>query len=52
MTKKKKSNHGEQKTPSEKSVFTKDDFLKALKKATRPIKPKASPSKGKKKTSE
>jgi len=35
-----------------KQVFTKEDFLKALKKATRPIRPKASPSKGKSKTSD
>jgi hypothetical protein len=43
----------ETKTKNEKKeVFTKEDFLKALKKATRPIQPKASPSKGKKKTSE
>ena len=33
-----------------KEVFTKEDFLKALKKATRPL-PKASHGKGKKKTS-
>jgi len=35
-----------------KEAFTKEDFLKALKRATRPIKQKVSPSKGKKKTSE
>jgi hypothetical protein len=35
----------------EEAVLTKDDFLKALKKATRPVSPKASPVKGKKKTS-
>ena len=35
-----------------KEVFTKEDFLKALKKATRPITRKVSPSKGKSKTSE
>lgn len=35
-----------------KEVFTKEDFLKALKKATRPLTRKVSPSKGKKKTSE
>lgn len=35
-----------------KEVFTKEDFLKALKKATRPILPKASRGKGKSKTSE
>ena len=33
-------------------VFTKEDFFKALKKATRPLKPKVSHGKGKKKTSE
>lgn len=37
---------------SQKEVFTKEDFLKALKKATRPLLPKASRGKGKKKTSE
>lgn len=35
-----------------KEVLTKEDFLKALKKATRPLKPKVSPSKEKSKTSE
>jgi len=35
----------------EEAVLTKDDFLKALKKATRPVSPKASPVKGKRKTS-
>ena len=40
------------KTPPKESVFTKDDFMKALKKATRPIQRKVSPSKGKRKTSE
>jgi hypothetical protein len=39
-----------QKTPPKERVLTKDEFLKALKKATRPIPPKASPSKGKSKT--
>ena len=50
MTKKIK----EQKKPKEqkKEVFTKEDFLKALKKATRPLKPKASRGKEKTKTSE
>ena len=33
-------------------ALTKEDFLKALKKATRPITPKASHGKGKSKTSE
>lgn len=39
------------KTPPNESVLTKEDFLKALKKATRPLKPKASHGKGKSKTS-
>lgn len=39
-------------TPKKEAVFTKEDFMKALKKATRPIVRKVSPSKGKKKTSE
>ena len=34
----------------QKETLTKEDFLKALKKATRPV-PKAAPVKGKKKTS-
>lgn len=33
-------------------AFTKEDFLKALKKATRPIQPKVSRGKGKSKTSD
>ena len=37
-------------TPKIEVVLTKDDFLKALKKATRPV-PKASHGKGKRKTS-
>lgn len=40
------------KKDEKKEVLTKEDFLKALKKATRPIPPKALPSKGKSKTSE
>jgi hypothetical protein len=48
MTKKKTT---KPKTPPQESVFTKEDFLKALKKATRPVAPKASPVKGKRKTS-
>ena len=36
----------------QKEVFTKEDFLKSLKKATRPILPKVSRGKGKRKTSE
>jgi hypothetical protein len=52
MTKKTKHTQNEQKTPpKEECVLTKEDFLKALKKATRPVSPKASPVKGKKKTS-
>lgn len=47
-----KQTQPKKKTPSEKSVLTKEDFLKALKKATRPIQPKASHGKGKSKTSE
>jgi len=39
------------KTSSEKDVFTKEDFLKALRKATRPLSPKPSPEKVKPKTS-
>lgn len=38
-------------TPKEEAVLTKDDFLKALKKVTRPVSPKVSRGKGKKKTS-
>ena len=34
-----------------KEVLTKEDFLKALKKATRPLSPKPSRGKGKSKTS-
>ena len=48
MPKKKSAKKQEEK----KEVFTKEDFLKALKKATRPLKPKASHGKGKKKTSD
>jgi len=42
----------QQKPKEKKEVFTKEDFLKALKKATRPLTPKASRGKGKSKTSE
>lgn len=45
----------QEKKPKEKAkkeVFTKKDFLKALKKATRPVKQKVSRGKGKSKTSE
>ena len=38
-------------TNKEEVVMTKEDFLKALKKATRPVKPKPVPVTGKKKTS-
>jgi hypothetical protein len=49
----KKNNKTQNTTSSKKEeVFTKEDFFKALKKATRPLKPKASRGKGKKKTSE
>ena len=41
-----------EKQTKQKEVLTKEDFLKALKKATRPILPKASRGKGKLKTSE
>jgi hypothetical protein len=52
MTKKTKPTQKQGKTTPEKEVvFTKDDFMKALKKATRPILPKVSPVKGKKETS-
>ena len=34
-------------TPKKEAVLTKDEFLQTLKKVTRPISPKASPSKGK-----
>jgi hypothetical protein len=39
------------KAPPSEGTFTKDDFLKVLKKVTRPITGKVSPSKGKSKTS-
>jgi hypothetical protein len=39
-------------TKTEEAVLTKNDFLKTLKKVTRPLKPKASRGKGKKGTSE
>ena len=48
---KKTSKQTKQKDEKE-EVFTKEDFFKALKKATRPLKPKASRGKGKRKTSE
>jgi hypothetical protein len=47
-----KENKNKKQKDEKKEVFTKEDFLKALKKATRPILPKASRGKGKKKTSE
>ena len=47
----KKTDKQTKKKDERKEVFTKEDFLKALKKATRPIRPKVSPSKGKSKTS-
>lgn len=49
----KKTRRKKKTAPNKETVFTKEDFLKALKKATRPVtKPKALPSKGKSKTSE
>lgn len=47
----KKQKKEQQKTPSEESVLTKDDFLKALKKASKKL-PKPSREKEKKETSE
>ncbi len=49
----KKDNKQAHKTipPKEEFVFTREDFLKALKKATRPLAPKASHVKEKRKTS-
>jgi hypothetical protein len=48
----KKQNKKKIKTPSkEESIFTKEDFLRDLKKATRPLAPKASRVKEKRKTS-
>ncbi len=46
-------NPPKQKTPSseEKDVFTKEDFLKALHKVTKPVSPKPSPEKAGSKTS-
>jgi hypothetical protein len=38
--------------PEKEKPFTKEDFLKSLKKATRPLTPKSSRGKGKSKTSE
>lgn len=46
-----KEKKDEKKKVEQKKVFTKEDFLKALKKATRPIQPKVSHRKGKSKTS-
>lgn len=48
MAKKKETKQKEEK----KEVLTKEDFMRALKKVTRPIQPKASREKGKKRTSE
>jgi hypothetical protein len=48
----KNSANQSKKKEEKKEVLTKEDFLKALKKASRPLKPKASRGKGKKKTSE
>jgi hypothetical protein len=48
----KKIQQTKKKEQKKEEIFTKEDFLKALKKATRPITRKVSPSKGKKKTSE
>ncbi len=48
---KQSSNQDDKKQKDNKEVFTKEDFLEALKKATRPIAPKASPVKEKRKTS-
>ena len=47
----KKTENPKKAKDEKKEVFTKEDFLKALKKATRPIQPKASRGKGKSKTS-
>jgi hypothetical protein len=55
MTKIKKENTDDKKRQQgsiEPELLTKEDFLKALKKASRPTKPKASRGKGKSKTSE
>lgn len=50
MTQKKKQTKENEDKKEE--VFTKKDFFNALKKATRPLKPKTSRGKGKRKTSE
>lgn len=52
MTKPKPQTPKKPKTaPKKEAVLTKDEFLQTLKKVTRPISPKASPSKGKSGTS-
>jgi hypothetical protein len=53
MTKPKTKTTKKQKTtPKKEVVLTKDEFLQTLKKVTRPISPKVSPSKEKSGTSE
>lgn len=47
MNKKTKTPKKQKTTPKKEVVLTKDEFLQTLKKVTRPIPPKASPSKGK-----
>lgn len=47
-----KKTENKPKEEKKEETFTKEDFLKALKKVTRPVLPKASRGKGKKKTSE
>jgi hypothetical protein len=48
MTKPKTKTPKKQKTtPKKEVILTKEEFLQNLKKATRPIPPKASPAKGK-----